>query len=55
MKKLLVACEFSGTVREAFAKKGWDAWSCDLLQLINQVISIFKEIVLKLLVVKNGT
>ena len=31
MKKLLVACEFSGTVREAFAKKGWDAWSCDLL------------------------
>jgi len=31
MKKLLVACEFSGTVREAFSKKGWDAWSCDLL------------------------
>ena len=29
--KMLVACEFSGTVREAFAKKGWDAWSCDLL------------------------
>ena len=28
---MLVACEFSGTVREAFAKKGWDAWSCDLL------------------------
>ena len=31
MKKLLVACEYSGIVREAFAKKGWDAWSCDLL------------------------
>ena len=31
MKKLLVACEYSGVVREAFAKKGWDAWSCDLL------------------------
>ena len=30
-KKLLVACEYSGVVREAFAKKGWDAWSCDLL------------------------
>jgi len=29
--KMLVACEFSGIVREAFAKKGWDAWSCDLL------------------------
>lgn len=28
--KVLVACEFSGTVREAFAKLGHDAWSCDL-------------------------
>lgn len=30
-KRLLVACEFSGTVRDAFKEKGWDAWSCDLL------------------------
>lgn len=29
--KVLVACEYSGTVRDAFAKKGWEAWSCDLL------------------------
>lgn len=29
--RLLVACEFSGTVREAFAAKGWDAWSCDII------------------------
>lgn len=29
--RLLVACEFSWRVREAFAKRGWDAWSCDLL------------------------
>ena len=29
--KVLVACEFSGTVREAFAQRGHDAWSCDLL------------------------
>lgn len=29
--KLLVACEFSGIVREAFKAKGHDAWSCDLL------------------------
>ena len=29
--KVLVACEFSGTVREAFNKLGHDAWSCDLL------------------------
>jgi len=29
--KVLVACEFSGIVREEFAKRGHDAWSCDLL------------------------
>jgi hypothetical protein len=29
--KVLVACEYSGTVRDAFAKLGHDAWSCDLL------------------------
>lgn len=29
--KVLVACEFSGTVRDAFAEKGHDAWSNDLL------------------------
>ena len=26
-----MACEFSGTVRDAFAARGHDAWSCDLL------------------------
>jgi hypothetical protein len=31
MSRLLVACEYSGRVRDAFAAKGWDAWSCDLL------------------------
>lgn len=29
--KVLVACEYSGRVREAFAKQGHEAWSCDLL------------------------
>lgn len=29
--KILVACEFSGVVRDAFARMGHDAWSCDLL------------------------
>ena len=29
--RVLVACEFSGIVREAFVKRGHDAWSCDLL------------------------
>ena len=28
--KVLIACEFSGTVRESFAEKGHDAWSCDI-------------------------
>lgn len=28
--KVLVACEFSGVVRDAFARLGHDAWSCDL-------------------------
>jgi hypothetical protein len=29
--KILIACEFSGIVRDAFKAKGHDAWSCDLL------------------------
>ena len=29
--RVLVACEFSGAVREAFRARGHDAWSCDLL------------------------
>jgi hypothetical protein len=29
--RVLVACEFSGIVRQAFAAAGHDAWSCDLL------------------------
>lgn len=29
--KVLIGCEESATVREAFAKLGHDAWSCDIL------------------------
>lgn len=29
--RVLIACEFSGIVRDAFAANGHDAWSCDLL------------------------
>lgn len=29
--RVLIACEFSGIVRDAFLRKGHDAWSCDLL------------------------
>lgn len=30
--RVLVACEFSGIVRNAFRFRGHDAWSCDLLE-----------------------
>jgi hypothetical protein len=29
--KVLIGCEFSGVVREAFSARGHDAWSCDFL------------------------
>jgi hypothetical protein len=29
--RVLIACEFSGTVRRAFRALGHDAWSCDIL------------------------
>ena len=29
--KILIACEYSAIVRDAFRKKGHNAWSCDLL------------------------
>jgi hypothetical protein len=29
--KIMVACEFSGRVRDAFALLGHDAWSCDVI------------------------
>ena len=33
--KVLVACEFSGIVRDAFLRRGHDAWSCDILPTEN--------------------
>jgi len=29
--RMLVGCEESGVVRRAFAARGWDAWSCDMV------------------------
>ena len=29
--RVLIACEFSGIIRDAFIEQGHDAWSCDLL------------------------
>jgi hypothetical protein len=31
MIRALIACETSGRMRRAFAARGWDVWSCDLL------------------------
>lgn len=31
LMKVLIGCETSGTVREAFLEQGHDAWSCDVL------------------------
>ena len=46
--RVLVACVFSGIVREAFKKKGHDAFSCDLLQkYVNSKIIGLGEILLR--------
>jgi hypothetical protein len=31
IKNVIILCEYSGRVRDAFENKGWNAWSCDLL------------------------
>lgn len=31
-RRVLVACEYSGRVRQAFRDRGFDAWSCDLYE-----------------------
>ena len=33
--RVLVACEFSGVVRNAFGRRGHEAWSCDLLPAVD--------------------
>lgn len=30
-KRILIACEYSGTVRDAFIEAGHNAWSCDII------------------------
>lgn len=34
--RVLIGCEQSGTVRDAFTALGFDAWSCDLLPDVNK-------------------
>jgi site-specific DNA-cytosine methylase len=47
MKRVLVACEFSGVVRDAFSAIGWDAWSCDLLESEKPGNHIIGDVTLK--------
>lgn len=47
--RVLVACEFSGVVRRAFAKRGHDAWSCDLLPSDDDSLNHLQIDVLKVL------
>ncbi len=49
--KILIACEFSGIVRRAFADRGHATWSCDLLpslddsprHIIGDVLSVLDD------------
>ena len=49
--RVLVACEFSGIVRRAFAARGHDAWSCDILpseddspkHIIGDVVPVLRD------------
>lgn len=46
--KVLIACEFSSRVREAFRARGHDAWSCDLLPTErpgNHIIGDFRSVI----------
>jgi site-specific DNA-cytosine methylase len=47
--RVLVACEFSGVVRRAFAALGHDAWSCDLLPAEDGNVRHYQRDVLDLL------
>lgn len=56
MKKLnvLVGCESSGTVREAFRALGHEAWSCDLLPADDGSKFHFQSDIFEILDPKNG-
>ena len=47
--KILIACEFSGTVREAFRKIGHDAWSCDIIKSDDESPYHIQDDVLKIM------
>ncbi len=46
--RVLIACEFSGIVRDAFAERGHNAWSCDLLPTErpgNHIVADFRSVI----------
>lgn len=45
--KVLIACEYSGRVRDAFAAMGHDAWSCDLAANTGQHLQCDVETILE--------
>jgi hypothetical protein len=47
--RCLIACEYSGRVREAFRRRGHDAWSCDLLEAEDGSDKHIREDVLNLI------
>ena len=47
--RVLVACEYSGTVRRAFRELGHDAWSCDLLPSDDESEHHFKGDVMEII------
>ena len=51
--RVLVACEYSGRVRDAFRARGHDAWSCDLLPSENFSMFHFETQVENVCIYKN--
>lgn len=47
--RILVACEFSGTVRDAFLARGHDAFSCDILPTDSKPERHFQEDIFEIL------
>ena len=52
--KILVACEFSGTVREAFRRRGHEAYSCDLLDAADKSVWHYKDSIIDVLRYTRG-
>ena len=50
--RVLVACEYSGIVRDAFIKKGHNAISCDLLDTDAEITKIAEDF-LENLIIRN--